>query len=221
MNGFEKKRREMVREIRDGYGLDSPEVLESMVNVPRHEFAPKKFRSMAYSDSPINIGYEQTMSQPYTVAVMSSLLINTKRLKNKNNRKSVLEIGTGSGYQAAVLSNLYDKVYSLEIVPQLAKKALKVLNELHFDNVNVRSASGESGWTEKAPFDAIIITAGVEKVPKSLFDQLRKEGVLIAPVGRGYDKIMTRYTKKSGSGLNFKKEEFGIYHFVPYVTCID
>ena len=180
-----------------------------MLQIPREKFAPKKYRYMAYHDAPLSIGYGQTMSQPYTVAYMADLLELTGNEK-------VLEIGTGSGYQAAVLSNLAKEVYTVEIIRQLADRASKTLKKLGYKNVYVRSGSGEFGWEEKAPFDAIIVTAGLgEKVPEELFDQLKIEGILVAPLGKGQDKIMTRFTKKKNEKI--EKEEFGIFHFVPFV----
>jgi protein-L-isoaspartate(D-aspartate) O-methyltransferase len=131
-------------------------------------------------------------------------------------KEKVLEIGTGSGYQAAVLSKLAKEVYTIEIVPELAEKAKKVLNKLKYKNVHIKVGSGEWGWPEKSPFDAIMITAGIsDAVPKDLFDQLMPGGVLIAPVGSGNDKVMVRFRK--GRSGNFSEEKFGIFHFVPFI----
>lgn len=208
----------MVDEIRDKYGLDSPRVLSAMLQVPRDAFVSRLNRTFAYRDGPVPIGHGQTMSQPYTVAFMTHLLLSDKEqaIRDKVKRWRVLEIGTGSGYQAAVLSKLVGEVYTIEIVDTLARKARKILKKLRLNNVYVKSGSGEAGWKEEAPFDAIIITAGVEgKVQKALFDQLKIGGVLVAPVGRGYDKVMTKFVKKSRK--KFKKSEHGIFHFVPFV----
>ena len=223
-------RQEMVEKIEKSYKLDSPLVLAAMLHVPRHEFVDVKYRDIAYDDAPVSVGYGQTMSQPYTVAVMSKLItefpipkskiLNKTQVTNSKIQKiaksgKVLEIGTGSGYQAAVLSKLFKEVYTLEIIPELAEKAKSILDRLGYKNVYVKKGSGEWGWEEEAPFDAIMITAGVEKMPEALFEQLKVDGVLIAPLGQGMDKVMTKYTKQSKS--EFKKEEFGIFHFVPFV----
>lgn len=202
-------REKMVWEIKKVYGLDAPLVFSAMLSVPREEFVFKRFENIAYDDRPVPIGYAQTMSQPYTVAFMTNLL-------NLDKGKRVLEVGTGSGYQAAVLSHLAKEVYSLEIIADLAEKAKKTLKKLGYKNVHVEAGSGEWGWEEKSPFDAVLITAGIKKsIPKALFNQLKEEGVLVAPIGRGQDKIMTRFTKKAKGGI--KKEKFGIFHFVPFV----
>jgi protein-L-isoaspartate(D-aspartate) O-methyltransferase len=210
-----EERQRMVYEIRMRYGLKSPKVLSAMFEIPRHEFVSKKYKKIAYEDRPVSIGYDQTMSQPYTVAFMTHLLTDNKIRKRSKRIGSVLEVGTGSGYQAALLSKFFNKVYTVEIVPDLAKIAKENLRRLGYKNVFVKIGSGEYGWKEKAPFDAVIITAGLgEKVPKSLFTQLKNSGILVAPLGDGYDKTMTRITKKKG---RFHKEEFGIFHFVPFV----
>ena len=131
----------------------------------------------------------------------------------------VLEIGTGSGYQAAVLSHLAGKVYTIEIIRQLAGRARARLKKLGYKNVYVKTESGEWGWEEKAPFDAILVTAGLDNgVPQALLDQLKRGGVLVAPMGKGHDKVMTRYKKlKNSKTPKFQKKEFGIFHFVPFV----
>lgn len=209
----------MVDNIRGVRGLDSPKVFSAMLQVPRKKFVSKKYGGLACKDSPVSIGCGQTMSQPYTVAFMTHLLIGdkSKATSNKIKKWRVLEIGTGSGYQAAVLSELVKEVYTVEIIPKLAEKANKTLKKLGYRNVFVKTGSGEWGWEQKAPFDAIMITAGVErKVPQVLFGQLRAGGVLVAPVGKGYDKEMTKYIKlKNGKT---KKQKYGIFHFVPFVA---
>lgn len=213
-------RERMVEEIKERYNLDAPEVTSAMLQVPREKFIAKKYKDIAYSDRPVSIGYGQTMSQPYTVAFMTHLLV-SGRISLKGKKKDVsnwkvLEIGTGSGYQAAVLSKLVRDVYSLEIIPELAETAKKRLKKLGYKNVHIRQGSGEWGWKEKAPFDAILITAGLKKnAPQELLDQLKEGGVLVAPIGKGPDKVMTKFTKAKVSRL--KKEKFGIFHFVPFV----
>jgi len=198
----------MIWEIKTRYGLDSPRVFSAMLQIPREKFAPKEYRHLAYEDRPIPIGYGQTMSQPYTVAFMTDLL----SLKGK---EKVLEIGTGSGYQAAVLSLLAKEVYTIEIIKELAEKAAGRLKRLGFENVVVKVGKGGVGWPEKAPFDAILVTAGIEgEVPKALFEQLKTGGVLVAPIG-DHDKMMTKFTKKKGGEI--VEEKHGIFHFVPFV----
>jgi protein-L-isoaspartate(D-aspartate) O-methyltransferase len=201
----------MIREIKEKYYLNSPGVFFALLSVPREKFVPKSYQYLAYSDGPISIGYGQTISQPYTVAFMTHLLI-AKNQKLKD--KKVLEIGTGSGYQAAVLSFLFKEVYTIERIRRLADRAGKTLKKLGYKNVFVKEGDGGKGWPAKAPFDAIMITASIKKIPKTLFNQLKENGVLIAPIGGGFDSIMTRFTKKKG---RIKKEEFGIFSFVPFI----
>ncbi|MBU0572737.1 protein-L-isoaspartate(D-aspartate) O-methyltransferase [Patescibacteria group bacterium] len=202
-------REKMVWEIKTRYDLDSPSVFSAMLQVPRDKFSPKEYRHSAYGDSPVPIGHGQTMSQPYTVAFMTDLL-------NLKGKERVLEIGTGSGYQAAILSLLAKEVFTIEIIEDLARKARKKLAKLNFKNVYTKAGTGGVGWLEKAPFDAILVTAGIEgEVPQVLFDQLKEGGVLVAPVGKGSDKMMTKFFK--GEDRKIKKEEHGIFHFVPFV----
>ena len=199
----------MVDVIRDEYKLNAPKVLSVMLRVPREKFVAKRFADIAYEDQPIPIGYGQTISQPYTVAFMTHLL-------NLSGNEKVLEIGTGSGYQAAVLSKLAKEVYTVEIVKRLAEKARKKLKELGYKNVFVKSGRGEKGWRRHAPYGAIIITAGVdEKIPRELMKQLRVGGILVAPLGRGSDKQMTKIDKLGEN--KFKKKKYGVFHFVPFV----
>lgn len=204
-------RERMVEVIRDVYNLDAPKVLTAMLRVPREEFIPLKFRHLAYEDEAVAIGNGQTISQPYTVAFMTSLL----ELQGK---EKVLEIGTGSGYQAAILSCLSDKVFTIERISSLAEGARKRLKKLGFTNVMVRIGSGEGGWPSEAPFDAILLTAGLTEVPDELFRELKDSGTLVAPLGVGEDKIMTKYTK---IGEQLIKKEYGIFRFVPFVPKND
>lgn len=198
----------MIREITEKYNLNSPGVLFALSKIPREKFVPLRYKHLAYKDSPVAIGFGQTISQPYTVALMAHLL-------NLKGKERVLEIGTGSGYSTAVLSFLAQKVYSIERIEPLARGAKKRLKKLGYRNVFVKVGQGEKGWEEESPFDAIIITAGVEKVPKELFKELKKGGVLVAPCGKGIDKYMTKYLKTE---QGIKKEKDGIYNFVPLIT---
>ena len=156
--------------------MRSPEVLRAMRATPRHLFVPEPMRPQAYQDTPLPIGYGQTISQPYIVAVMTELLEPAKAQK-------VLEIGTGSGYQAAVLSPLVGRLFSIEIVPELAKQSAGLLKTLGYANVTVRQGDGYLGWPAEAPFDRIILTAAPPEMPKALLDQLKPGGKLVAPVG--------------------------------------
>jgi len=206
---MKEDREQMVYQIKHKYGLNSPDVLSAMLQVSREEFVPKRFRSGAYRDSPIPVGFGQFISQPYTVAFMTDLL-------DLTGKEKVLEIGTGSGYQAAVLSILAKEVYSLEIIPQLAQSAENTLKRLKFNNVTVKHGSGEWGWPEVAPFDSILITAAIEKnVPQDLIDQLKTGGIIVAPIGPKDGQVMTKLTKMKNQTL--KKEEFQKYVFVPFI----
>lgn len=200
-------RQKMVEEIKTVYGLRDAKVLSAMLKIPREEFISPNLQYLAYNDGPVAIGYGQTISQPYTVAFMTHLL-------DLSGNERVLEIGTGSGYQAAVLSHLAKEVYTIERILGLAKEARKRLKRLGFKNVFVKAGQGELGWQKKSPFDAMIVTAGVEEIPKVLFGQLKEGGVLVAPVGSGMDKKMMKFIKKKGK---ITKKEYGIFHFVPFV----
>lgn len=206
----------MVREMRERYSFDSPQVFSAMLRVPREKFVPPQFQYQAYEDCPISIGFGQTISQPYTVAFMTDLLGLTHPSHKATEGKRVLEIGTGSGYQAAILSLLADKVYTVEIIPELADGARKRLKKLGYKNIEVKTASGEVGWLEKAPFDAILVTAGMEAVPRPLFRQLKEGGVLVAPVGVGMDKEMTKFGKRRNK---VSQKSYGIFHFVPFIEA--
>lgn len=170
------QRSQMVKTQIQPRGITHSGTLNAMLNVPRHEFVPEEQKVFAYSDSPLPIGNGQTISQPYIVAFMTQAL----KLKPSHN---VLEIGTGSGYQAAVLSQIVDSVYTIEIVEDLAMSAKRKLKQLGYDNIIVRHGDGYHGWPEKAPFDAIMVTAGAEAIPQPLLDQLKVGGRMIIPVG--------------------------------------
>jgi len=166
----------MVEETIRARGITDEAVLHVMETVPRHEFVPPKYRDQAYADHPLPIGYGQTISQPYIVALMTDLL----DLKRDD---KVLEIGTGSGYQAAVLSMLVDHVYSIEIIPELARSAKERLQRLGYTNVIATQGDGYFGWEEHAPYDAIIVTAAPDHIPQPLVNQLKLGGRLVIPVG--------------------------------------
>lgn len=179
-------------------------VLEAMRRVPRHLFVPQEMQPYAYADSPLPIGHEQTISQPYVVAFMTEAL----KLKPEDR---VLEVGTGSGYQAAILSALVREVYSIEIVEPLAKEAADRLQRLGYSNVKVRAGDGYRGWPEAAPFNAIIVTAAPDHIPQPLLDQLAPGGRLVIPVGR-YLQMLTRIRR---TAKGFKTEKLLPVRFVP------
>ena len=185
-------------------GISDPRVLAAMRKVPRHELIPEENREEAYGDHPVPIGQGQTISQPLIVAYM------TECLELKGGEK-VLEVGTGSGYQAAILAELGARVYSIEIVPSLAKRAEADLERLGYENVFVRAGDGYRGWPDKAPFDAIIITAAPPEVPKPLLDQLKVGGKLVVPVGVEIQQLVRITRTTSG----FKEEKLVPVRFVP------
>jgi len=174
---YEALRKRMVSTQIADRGIRNPLVLESMEKVPRHLFVPEEYRDEAYNDYPLPIGYGQTISQPFIVAYM------TEVLKPEGSMKA-LEIGTGSGYQAAILAEIVEKVYTVEIVRELAKESAVRLRELGYDNVICRHGDGYKGWTEHAPFDLIVVTAAAESIPQPLIDQLAENGRLVIPVGK-------------------------------------
>lgn len=174
-----------------GRNITNVQVLRAMAKIPRHEFVPERFRLVAYTDSPLPIGYDQTISQPFIVAFM------TERLEPKPN-DTILEIGTGSGYQAAVLAELVAKVYTLEIVGELADRASNNLRRLGYTNVSIRTGDGYLGWPEAAPFDGIIVTCAPHRVPQPLVEQLKEGGRMIIPVGSGWGQELVLLHKEQG-----------------------
>jgi len=200
-----KRREEMVKSQIIARGVKDPLVLKAMREVPRHLFVPEKYRSEAYDDHPLPIGYGQTISQPYIVAFM------TEQLRLKGGEK-VLEIGTGSGYQSAVLAGIAGEVYTIEIICELANSAQKRLEELGYKNVYLRCADGYRGWPEKAPFDAIIVTAAPDHIPQPLIDQLKPGGRMIIPVGKYFQELVL--VKKLANG-RIEKQAVLPVRFVP------
>lgn len=205
----EAARSQMVREHIESRGVRRAEVLRAMRSVPRHLFLPEDMRALAYADRPAPIGHGQTISQPYIVALMTELLEPARSHK-------VLEIGTGSGYQAAVLSTLVDRVYSIEIVPELARSSAALLKELGYRNVTVRLGDGYKGWPEEAPFDRIILTAAPREIPRALLDQVKPGGRLVAPEGgTPFDQNLVVVEK--GADGKLKKRSVLPVMFVPMV----
>jgi protein-L-isoaspartate(D-aspartate) O-methyltransferase len=176
----------IARDIKD------PRVLDAMRRVPRHEFVPEAMRSNAYMDSPLPIGHDQTISQPYIVAFMSEAL----QLEPSHR---VLEIGTGSGYQAAILGELAKEVYTIEIVAPLADRARATLKQLGYTNIHVRTGNGYLGWPEQAPFDRVMVTAAPEAIPQPLIDQLKVGGLMAIPVGVGDQEL--RVLRRTSTGM--------------------
>jgi protein-L-isoaspartate(D-aspartate) O-methyltransferase len=202
----EKKRNDMVDRQILSRGVKDPRVLEAMRKVPRHLFVPPSEAANAYEDRPLPIGSGQTISQPYVVAFM------TEQLGLKGTEK-ILEIGTGSGYQTAVLALLAGKVFTIEIRPELAREAEERLNRLGVKNVEVRAADGYRGWPKEAPFDAILVTAAPEKIPPPLLAQLAATGRMVIPVGGFYQEL--KVIERSGSG--FTEKSVLPVRFVPFV----
>jgi len=190
-------------------GIKSQAIIDAMLEIDRHMFVPDHQKKNAYSDRPLPIGYNQTISQPYIVAYM------TEKLKVERNHK-VLEIGTGSGYQAAILSKLCKDVYTIEIIPELAQIASKALTGQDFNNIFFKTGDGYNGWVEEAPFDRIIVTAAPDKIPEKLIDQLKPDGRMIIPVG---DPLSMQYlwvVTKQEAG-RFNKQKILPVRFVPMV----
>ena len=191
--GHAKARERMVETQIRGRGVREASVLTAMRQVPRHLFVPQDLRRLAYADRPLPIGHDQTISQPFIVALMT-------RLVEASGNEKVLEIGTGSGYHAAVLSRVVGEVYTIEIVEELGRGAAALLERLGYDNVHVRVGDGFDGWPEEAPFDAIVLTAAPEEVPAPLVAQLRPGGRIILPLG-GLDQELVVLTKDEGGLL--------------------
>ena len=205
-----QRREAMVRDQIERRGVSDPRVLAAMRSVKRHLFVPPALVSIAYQDGPLPIGHGQTISQPYIVAYMTEAL----RLGPTD---KVFEVGTGSGYQAAVLAEIVDQVYTVEILEALAESAKKRLAELGYDNVHVKYGDGYQGWPEFAPFDAIIVTAAPDHIPEKLIEQLKVGGRMILPVGTYYQELKL-VTKTEGG---FHEQRLIPVRFVPMVKGND
>jgi len=189
-------------------GINNTAVLDAMSRVPRHRFVSKIYRSMAYTDNPLPIGHGQTISQPYIVALMTELL----RVKIKH---KVLEIGTGCGYQTAILSILSKKIITLEVLNGLSKKSESLLTTLGYNNINFHCADGKRGYVKEAPYDRILVSAAPETIPNVLIEQLAPEGYMVIPVGSLYDQFIYIITKDKKGKVKIKKSD--PVRFVPLV----
>lgn len=204
---YEKERADMVKKQIQIRGVNSKSTLNAMKTVERHLFVPASYRNNAYDDRPLPIGYGQTISQPYIVAYMTDLL-------NVGPGDTVLEIGTGSGYQAAVLAEIVSRVYTIEIIEKLGLSAKERLKTLKYDNVEVKVDDGYYGWEEHAPFDGIIVTAASEYIPPPLINQLKDGGKMIIPIGSPFSvQTLMMITKK---GEEITTNNLMLVRFVPF-----
>jgi protein-L-isoaspartate(D-aspartate) O-methyltransferase len=204
---FAMARKRMVDEQIASRGIKDLHVLHAMSKVPRHRFVEEALQGQAYNDYPLPIGEKQTISQPYMVALM------TEALELKGDER-VLEIGTGSGYQAAILSELAEWVYSIERIRSLANRARKLFDELDIYNVEIKVSDGTHGWKEKAPFHAITVTAGAPEIPQPLLYQLDLGGRLVVPIGDAFSQTLVRVIRTEEG---FKREDLGGCHFVKLI----
>jgi protein-L-isoaspartate(D-aspartate) O-methyltransferase len=205
--GFESARKRMVEEQLARRGIRDERVLKAMQVVPRHQFVPYEDQHLAYADGPLPIGHRQTISQPFIVALMTQLL----ELKGQ---ETVLEVGAGSGYQAAVLAHLAREVYSVERIPELAVKAEETLRDIGIENVHIEVGDGTQGLPEHAPYDGIIVTAAAPQVPKPLKEQLADGGRLVLPVGSQMGQVLERWRRE---GDEYQRETLTPVAFVPLV----
>ncbi len=194
-NVYAQRRWEMVETQIISRGIRDSRLIRAMLKIPRHKFVPENLRDIAYGDNPLPIGIEQTISQPYIVALMTELL----RL---NSGEKVLEVGTGSGYQTAILAEMGCEVYTIEILEPLSEKAQQVLKSLGYEYIHYKIGDGYRGWTQFAPFDAIIVTAAPDHMPQPLIEQLKTNGRMIIPVGVQYQELLL--IKKTDKGTDMK-----------------
>ena len=204
---FEELRSRMIQEQIESRGIKNQQVLETMSFVPRHEFVPEAYKHFAYDDNPLPIGLGQTISQPYIVALMTELL-------EPKADDRILEVGTGSGYQSAILSGLVGHVYTIELISELADSAELLLGRLGFSNVSIRQGDGYLGWPEEAPFDGIIVTAGATDLPQPLVDQLVIGGRMVIPIGETLNTQELKIIEKTDRE-NTKVRDVVPVRFVP------
>lgn len=202
-----ERRHRMVSQQLEARGITDPRVLDAMRTVPRHLFVPEPLECQAYEDCPLPIGHGQTISQPYIVGLMLEAL-------ELSGQENVLEVGTGSGYQAALLGLLAHQVYTVEIIPELTHRAQELLSTLGYENIQVRVANGSIGWKAAAPYDAIIVAAAAPSIPHSLCDQLAEGGKLVVPVGDLYAQDLLRVQNQHGELI---RTNLGPCAFVPLV----
>jgi len=203
-NIYTQQRFEMVEYQLISRGIQDSKIIQAMLRVPRHKFVPQGLRKLAYSDNPLPIGMDQTISQPYIVALMTELL------KLKSGEK-VLEVGTGSGYQAAILADIGSEVFTIEILESLSERAQEILKSLGYSNINFKIGDGYRGWPEHAPFDAIIVTAASEHIPEPLIEQLKENGRMVIPIGDMYQELLL--ITKTDKGI--EKKTITPVRFVP------
>ena len=206
-SNYSKARERMVRQQIAARGIRAERVLDAMRSVPRHLFVPLESRHSAYMDGPLSIGQGQTISQPYIVALMTEAL-------ELRGHERVLEIGTGSGYQAAILSQLASHVYTIERIPELASRAQDLFRQLGYDNISMHVGDGTLGWLEHAPYKAIIVTAAAPEIPRPLTDQLAECGRLVAPIGGSWSQSLVRVRKQRG---HLQRQELTSVAFVPLI----
>jgi protein-L-isoaspartate(D-aspartate) O-methyltransferase len=204
-DNYSRQRKTMVEQQIKDRGIHNKKVLAALMSVPRHKFVPEEYKNYSYDDRPLPIGYDQTISQPFIVAYMTEIL-------DPDSTKKVLEIGTGSGYQAAILSLLYKDVYTVEIIEALGKRAKRVFDEEGYDNIKVKIGDGYQGWKEYAPFNAIIVTCAPANIPQPLVDQLAEGGKMIIPVGEHFNQVLYLLEKINGK---IRKTETLPVVFVP------
>jgi protein-L-isoaspartate(D-aspartate) O-methyltransferase len=208
---YDIARKNMIKVQITDRGITNAFTIKALRNVPRHLFVPKEYENEAYGDYPLPIGYGQTISQPYIVAYMTEVVRPTEK-------KKALEIGTGSGYQAAVLAEIVDTVYTIEIIPELADESASLFKKLGYKNIVRKSGDGYNGWKEHAPFDIIIVTAAPNEIPKPLIDQLAENGRLVIPVGEpGAAQELILLVKKNGK---IEKSRLTFVRFVPFRRSI-
>lgn len=202
-----RARKKMVETQLIPRGITDERVISAMMKVPRHKFVEEAMAAQAYGDYPLPIGYGQTISQPYIVAEMTQAL-------GLKGHERVLEIGTGSGYQTAILAELCDRVYSIERIKPLLLRARNIIDDLRYFNVALKAFDGTLGWSDEAPFDHIIITAGAPSIPSPLIKQLKDNGIMVIPVGSQNEQELLKITKADNS---FTKESLGLCRFVKLI----
>ncbi len=207
MEEFAQEREKMVEEQIIARGVKDKKVIEVMKKVPRHLFVPEEYREFSYEDEPLPIGEGQTISQPYIVAYMTEVL-------QLSGDEKVLEIGTGSGYQTAILSEIVKEVYTVEIIASLSERAQKVLKKLGYENIYFKIGDGTYGWPEYSPYDAILVTAAPSKIPKPLQNQLEDGGRMVIPVGSFFQELVLITREKH----KFKKKKLIPVRFVPLIS---